>query len=285
MGGPLAIIAGEGDLPGVLCRTPGVQQDLCGVISIGSSAAAIPDGVVVKTLGFAEIGHLWQILSQWQAKRVLFAGGVSSRPDYGRLFPDLGTLLALPKILPALAGGDDAVLRAVASIFEGQGFQVVGLQDLAPELLAAEGGFGQKKPSSAQMQDLEEGLRVARGLGALDAGQAAVIENGRVLAVEGAEGTKAMLQRVSALRREVRISRRGGGVLVKCSKPQQDLRFDLPTIGPGTFDEALEAGLSAIGVEAENTLVLHKERLLQAVQAAGVILYGFPRRRLVRENR
>ncbi len=233
-------------------------------------------------LGWSEIGRLHAFLKRTQCKEVLFIGGVTKRPDLLPFLTDFSTLKRLPAIIRALSsGGDDSLLTKVIRLFENEGFRVVGIKDVAPQLLASSGVLGRAKPSKADWHDLELALRATEKLGELDIGQAAVAVGGRVIALEGAEGTDAMLQRCAELKSSGRVSARGRkGVLVKTAKPNQDLRVDLPTVGPKTIELALAAGLSGIAVEAEGALIADKAGTLQKADAAGLFVVGVDRARM-----
>jgi DUF1009 family protein len=173
-----------------------------------------------------------------------------------------------------LNGGDDAVLKMVISLIEANGVRVVGADEIAPELLATEGPIGNAAPDAEALRDIAAGSSAALALGSLDVGQGAVAVGGRVIALEGAEGTDQMLERVADLRRQGRISSRRKGVLVKLCKPNQDTRADLPSIGVDTVHRAAAAGLAGIASEAGRSLVLDRERLVQEADRAGLFVTG-----------
>jgi DUF1009 family protein len=138
-----------------------------------------------------------------------------------------------------------------------------------------EGQLTRRKPSDAELEDIALGLDLLNAIGSFDVGQAAVVANRHVLAVEGAEGTDAMLERVAELRRRGRIHAPSGtGVLVKAPKPGQDRRFDLPGIGPRTVDAVQAAGLGGIAVVAGEAVVAEPGELLAAADAAGLFVSG-----------
>ena len=181
----------------------------------------------------------------------------------------------MPTIIRALAGGDDSLLTKVIRLFEVEGYRVVGIKDVAPQLLASSGVLGKVQPSQGDWRDAELALRATEKLGELDIGQAAIAVGGRVVALEGAEGTDAMLQRCAELKRIGRIRSKGrAGVLVKTAKPNQDLRVDLPTVGPMTIDLAAAAGLAGIAVEASGALIAEKEETLKKADNAGLFVIG-----------
>jgi DUF1009 family protein len=183
-------------------------------------------------------------------------------------------LLVLPKVVRAYYGGDDHLLSGVARIFEDHGFRLLGAHEVAPDILVGEGALGAHKPGEADSADITRGLSLLHAIGPYDVGQAAVISNNHVLAVEASEGTDGMLARVAELRRAGRIRAQKGGVLVKAPKPGQDRRFDLPSIGPRTIENAAAAGLSGIAVIAGGTIVAEPQAVISAADKAGLFVIG-----------
>ncbi len=182
---------------------------------------------------FASLGAL---LKRRGVTHAVFAGGIGRRPKLSALKPSLALLRFLPRVLVGFAKGDDGALRALASALESFGVKVVGAHEIAPDLLASEGPMTSASPQKSDWRDIDAAAAAARAIGALDIGQAAVAIGGRAIALEGIEGTDGLLERVKALRGHGRIAGKTRGVLVKCAKPGQELRLDLPTIGPATVD-------------------------------------------------
>jgi DUF1009 family protein len=219
-------------------------------------------------------------------KELVIVGAVT-RPDLGALRPDLGFFRHLPAILRIVtAGGDDSVLTRVVRFFESQGFEVVGPGAVAPELLVGEGPLGRIAASPEAAADVAFGFDVVRALGPFDVGQAVVVADGQLEAIEGAEGTDGMLARVAAQRRA-----RGGvgaapsGVLVKRPKPGQELRIDMPAIGPGTAQRAADAGLAGIAVLAGGVLAAERAALAERADAGGLFVQGVRDRDAARARR
>jgi DUF1009 family protein len=156
---------------------------------------------------------------------------------------------------------------------EGKGFRIVGAHEVAPGLVASPGPLTRGGIPPRAAIDAAAALRAAHAIGLLDAGQAAVAVSGRAVALEGVEGTDGMLRRVAELRERRRIARqRQTGVLAKCAKPQQDLRVDMPTIGPRTVELAAAAGLAGIVIEAGRVMVADRAATLAAAEAAGLFI-------------
>jgi len=161
------------------------------------------------------------------------------------------------------------LLSAIIKEFELEGFRVVGAHDILGSLLAPEGALGAIAPDAQGRADIERGLEVARALGGVDVGQAVVVQQGIVLALEAAEGTDALIERAGRLRGDG-----PGGVLVKAAKPGQERRADLPTVGVSTVDACARAGLRGLAIEAGMALVIDRAAVSAAADAAGLFVVG-----------
>ena len=227
------------------------------------------------SLGWGEFGRFERLLKEEGARDVVLIGGVKVRPDFKHLKLDFATMKMLPEIVRILAGGDNELLSGVVRIIEKRGYRVIGAHEVATDLVAADGPLGRHKAAAADRRAVERAMEAARAIGAVDAGQAAVSFDGRVVALEAAEGTDEMLKRVATLRDAGRIKWKGRtGVLAKCAKPQQDLRVDMPAIGPQTVDGAVAAGLSGIAVESGRVMIVEREEVIRRADAAGIFVIG-----------
>jgi DUF1009 family protein len=169
------------------------------------------------------------------------------------------------------------LVEAATRRFYRDGFRMVGIKDVAPDLLMPEGCISRAWPSDTGKTDIERGRAVLTALGPFDIGQAAVVIDGHVVAVEDIEGTDALLARVARLREEGRIrAATGRGVLVKVPKSGQDLRFDLPTIGPRTLEGVAAAGLAGIAVVAGNTIAAEPQAMIALADAKYLFVIGLP---------
>ncbi|HZV21707.1 MAG TPA: UDP-2,3-diacylglucosamine diphosphatase LpxI, partial [Hyphomicrobiales bacterium] len=266
----IGIIAGEGTLPAAVARA--AQERGCDPFIIAlSSAPADIENFPHHRVQIGEVGRILRILRREGCTSLVFVGRLR-RPNVWRIRVDTGFLRLLPELLPLLKGGDDKVLRGVARFFERRGFEVFGTHQVAPHLLAPAGSFGRVQPSSRDREDMALGLQVLKALGPFDIGQAVAIAHNYVLAVEAAEGTDAMLERCRSLNNWGSASRKG--VLVKAPKQGQDLRLDLPAIGPRTVDLAADAGLAGIAVQAGAVLLANSEELVEKADRGGIFLYG-----------
>jgi DUF1009 family protein len=181
-------------------------------------------------------------------------------------------------VISALARGDDGLLKVVVRGLEARGFTVLGAHQIVPDLTTSEGSLTRTVPGKADWRDIEAAREAAVAIGALDIGQGAVAIGGRAIALEGIEGTDGLLERVKALRGHGRLAGKTGGVLVKCAKPEQELRVDLPSIGLQTVEGAHAAGLAGIAVEAGRSLILDSAAVIARADALGLFVYGLPPR-------
>lgn len=275
-GNRLAIVAGGGDLPRRVAeqaRRTGRNPFVVGLKGFVDQALVADFGGPELSVG--ELGRLMQLMKKEGCEEMVFAGSLK-RPDFGSLKLDLKGVQSLPKILAAAKKGDDALLRAVMDIFAEAGFRIIGADDVLDDLRVTAGPLGALSPTAQHWPDIRRAAEVARVSGSLEIGQGAISCAGLILAVEAQEGTDCMLARIPDLAAEIRGSpadRRG--VLVKCPKPQQELRIDLPTIGVATVEGASKAGLAGIAVQAGAALVVDRDAVAAAADAAGIFIFGF----------
>ncbi|MGP4750084.1 LpxI family protein [Agrobacterium pusense] len=274
-GGRLAIVAGSGHLPLYVANAAREMGEDPFIVRLRDDSRFDWSGFDNAVISVGDVAGLGRLLRDNRVDRVVLSGAVARRPEWREIRPTVAILLKLPSIVKTLlSGGDDAVLQMVIKIIGTLGAKVIGAHEIAPGLLATTGAFGTQKPAEDDLKDIRKAAEAALALGKLDVGQGAVSVGGRIVALEGVEGTDAMLLRVAALRAEGRISPRRRGVLVKLCKPQQDIRADLPTIGIETVENAQKAGLAGIAVEAGRALVLDRDAMLKAADQAGIFVCG-----------
>ncbi len=269
---PLAIIAGAGALPWEAARAVSRRRPVV-VFAIDGEADAAPDGIECHRLGYGEIGRLRKMMLERGTMDLLFLGAIRKRPDYSRILGDFETLKLVPKILRAVVGGDDTIVRNVLALFESEGFRIVAVADAAPELLAPAGVLGRHAPGDAHLADIRLGSAFLDATASFDVGQAVVVADMRVIAVEGAEGTDAMIERCAALRTARRFrAKKGAGVLVKRAKRGQDMRADVPVVGAGTLTRVLDAGFGGIAIEAGRTILAERDAMLRLADRKGAFV-------------
>ncbi|MGC1465358.1 MAG: UDP-2,3-diacylglucosamine diphosphatase LpxI [Pseudolabrys sp.] len=274
-GSPLAIICGSGSLPFAVADA--ATNSGRSVILFAIRGAADAERVAKyphKWGSVGQFGRLQRMLNDAGCRDVVFIGGLV-RPALWQLRLDFKTLTLLPRLAAAFRGGDNHLLSGVGDIFERNGFHLLGAHEVAPEILVPEGPLGKTKPSERDREDIETGLGYLRAAGPYDVGQAVVVSGRHVLAVEAVEGTDRMLARVAELRAAGRIpSAAGTGVLVKAPKPEQDRRFDLPSIGPQTVASVVKAGLAGLAIIAGETIVADPAEVAAAADRADIFVVG-----------
>ncbi len=268
MPGPLGIVAGGGSLPRRLVEVCQESGRGAFVVAIeGHTDPATVEGVDHLWIRMGQSEKAVQALHDAGATELVMVGAVK-RPSMTELRPDRKTFKFLAKIgFNSL--GDDGLLGAVVKGLEAEGFTLRGIEEFVHDLLAAEGCFGRCQPDETAWRDIRRGIEVVKAMGAADVGQATVIQDGLVLGVEALEGTDALLERCGPLRRAG-----PGGVLVKLSKPGQERRADLPTIGVKTIEGAAAAGLRGIAVEAGGTLVVDLPAVVAAADRRELFVIG-----------
>ncbi|MBS0359974.1 MAG: UDP-2,3-diacylglucosamine diphosphatase LpxI [Proteobacteria bacterium] len=270
----LGLIAGGGSLPVEIAEHCQRSGRPLFVIRLKGYAGDGLEPYAGAEVGLAELGKCFKALKRAKCEAVCLAGQVA-RPDFSTLMPDLRGLAALPAAIAAARKGDDALLRMLVHEFEKEGFAVEGAHEVMDDLSLGAGPLGKVAPAPEYEHDIHQALEVARAIGRVDAGQAAVVCRGLVLALEAAEGTDALLARVAELPEALR-GRPGAaeGVLAKAPKPIQETRVDLPTIGPATVEAVARAGLAGIVGEAGKLLVLEREAVISRADELGVFVFG-----------
>lgn len=265
----LGIIAGGGEAPKCLiaaCIRLGRAFEVFALR--GQADDDIEKAAPVSWLALGEAGTLRTLATEKGVKEFVFLGRVR-RPALSDLKPDGFLVQKLVRLAPAFLGGDDALLKAVAREFESEGFRIVAPQDVFADLLMPGGQLGKIVVPEEALADIKLGVQAALELGAQDIGQAVVVQQGVVIAKEDAEGTDTLIRRTGGQKREGR-----GPVLVKMKKPQQDVRFDLPSFGVETVKAAVAAGFSGIAMEAGASLLIDREEVVRVADAAGLFILG-----------
>ena len=264
-----AIIAGGGEAPKRLLAACQKFTEAPFVVAVvGQTDPACTEGVEHLWVKMGEAAHLRDGLRAAGVDAVTFIGRIR-RPSLQELKPDALLIKKLPLLGLGAARGDDGLLRGVAKAFEEEGFRLIAPQEIFSELLAPSGILGRHVPDGVAEKDIAHAFAVARQLGLADVGQAVVVQQGVVIAVEAIEGTDQMLSRVRELQRLGK-----GGVLVKCRKPQQDIRFDLPALGPETVRRAVAAGLRGIAYVGGETLLIDRDASVAIADQEGLFLIG-----------
>lgn len=275
--GPVAILAGSGELPILLADRLGSAGRPHRVLAFRGFCEGALRARADSVVGLLDVRRIEACLTAWRPSAVTLAGGLN-RPSAAALVGAFSAFRNRDDVAAIVARGDDNLLRGAVELLESKGFPLVGVRDLAPELLAEAGCYGARRPTPEDERAVALGLRLLDGISAFDIGQAVVVAGERIVAVEGPEGTDRMLARARSLRGARFFGRRTrGGVLVKAPKRGQDLRVDLPAIGPRTVVNAARAGLDGIAVASGLTLVLNRRETATTADRLGLFVIGLDR--------
>lgn len=274
---PVGVIAGGGVLPFAVAESLSAR----GITPIIFGLRGFCDPEKIK-----QFHHHWFSLGQFGVVMKLMRGegcrditfiGTLVRPAISDLRFDWLSVRLIPRIFTGLRGGDDHLLSATARVFEEGGFRVLGVSDLAPDLLMPEGRLTPRQPDEDSQADIAKGRAVLQAISPFDVGQAVVVIDGHVVGIEDIEGTDGLLARIKRLRESGRLrAKPGRGVLVKAPKHGQDLRFDLPALGPKTIDGTAAAGLAGLAVVAGHSVIAESQAAVEAADKAGIFVVGLP---------
>jgi DUF1009 family protein len=267
-GKTLGLIAGNGMMPVEIIRH--CNKHNIPIFVVGLETFATEEQLSEAPHIFAKIGEagkMMKALKEHNVRDIVLAGGIK-RPSFKELIPDWEGIKIVAK-LAMKSMSDDNLFRAVMDEIENRGFKVVGIEEVVPEMLFQEGIYGKVKPSKEDMSDIERGWTVAKAIGAVDVGQAVVVQEGLVLAMEAIEGTDMVLSRASQLRKPGKAP-----VMVKVLKPGQDMRVDLPAIGLQTMDLFIKYGIGGIAVEAGGILLIEKDAVIKKADENGIFIIG-----------
>ena len=270
-GDALVILAGGGRFPVLVAEAARRQGRDVTIAAIRGEADEAITQFPHRWIGRGQLGTLMKLMRAEGARDLVIVGGIKARrlPRLSEL--DLGGILEVIRHWRILRHGDDGLLRKIARLFEMRGLRVVGAAEVAPELLMPKGALGHLMPTATDLVDMSIGLSGARAHGREDRGQAVIVRHGVVVLKEGPEGTDAMIASFGVMRAAGSVD---GGILIKCPKPRQDRRLDMPAIGPETVRSATAAGLRGIAVEAGGTIVADREEMVRLADAAGIFVWG-----------
>ncbi|HKJ61740.1 MAG TPA: UDP-2,3-diacylglucosamine diphosphatase LpxI [Hyphomicrobiales bacterium] len=267
----LGVVAAGGTIPIAVCEV--AQKN--GIDVYVAAIKGIADPAIERFphswVRLGELGNLLNTLKSAKCAEIVIVGAIK-RPDLWNVGVDFGFIWHLPTILSLTRGGDDSLLKRVVKFFEGQGFTVRGAHEIAPELLAPSGPFGRISPTEENHHDMRRGFALLAALSPFDIGQGAVVARGHVLAVEAAEGTDEMLKRCETLQQWG--GRKRAGVLVKAPKSDQELRVDMPVIGPRTVEFAAKAGLAGIAVASGRVMIANQAEMIALADRHELFIAG-----------
>jgi hypothetical protein len=274
---PVGLIAGGGVMPFAVANSLTARGIDSVVFALkGACDPKAAEGFRHHWISVGQFGKAERLFRAENCRDLVFIGTLV-RPALSEIRLDWKTLRVLGRIWRAFRGGDDHLLSSIGRMLEQDGFRMVGIKDVAPDLLMPEGCVTRRMPDKDAEADIAKGRDVLRALGRFDVGQAVVVIDGHVVGVEDIEGTDGLLARIARLRSEGRLrAKRARGVLVKAPKSGQDLRFDLPTVGPQTVEGAAAASLAGIAIVAGDTIAVEPQTMIESADAAGLFVTGLP---------
>jgi DUF1009 family protein len=263
--GPLGLVVGQGNLPAIIAdnaRSRGFT-----VVSVAL------EGLAKKSIekhsdltGWFNVGKASSIikfLKKNSVKEAVLAGKVPKTVIFGSIKPDLRAVSVLMRLKDKK---DDSILNAVAGEFKKEGIRLLDMKEFCSSLLTPEGKLTRKGPSRSEKKDIEFGFNMAKEIGRLDIGQTVVVKNRAVIAVEAIEGTDGAIKRGGKLAKEA--------VVVKVSRPGQDMRFDVPVVGAGTLKVMMASGIRVLALEARKSILMDREDFLREANEAGITVIG-----------
>jgi DUF1009 family protein len=272
---PIGLIAGGGALPFALADSLLAQGRMPVFIGLkGFCDAQRIAHYRHRWFSVGQFGSIMEALREEGCTDITFIGTLV-RPAFRDLRFDWLAVRILPRILRGMRGGDNHILLATARVFEDGGFRVLGVRELAPDLLMPSGCLSHAQPDEADLADAARGREVLQAISPFDVGQACVVIDGHVVSIEDIGGTDVLLARIKRLREAGRLrTKPGRGVLVKAPKRGQDLRLDLPALGPQTICGVADAGLAGLAVAAGHSVVADPQAMIEAADKAGLFVVG-----------
>ena len=264
----IGLIAGGGDLPRMIANA--CYQNNQTLFIAGIHGAGVDETLPhLKIFPIAKVGAIIRYFKDNNVDTLLICGSLK-RPNFKTLIPDAKGLAVLSKII-LKSLGDDALLKIIRGELESEGFNIIAVQDLIPELLAPHGSLSSIKPNDDDLVSIHLGWDAARYHGAQDLGQSVVVQNGVVLGLEDEKGTDALLKRCALIKQ----SDGRKPILVKLSKPQQDMALDAPTIGTHTIENLASLGYGGLVIEAGRTLIVNRPDVINACTQHGLFLESY----------
>lgn len=263
----IGIIAGMGELPVIIAKD--ARERGYKVITVALETLASPemDSVSdeIRWVNPGKFGELIDILKKHQIKEAIMAGKVPKSLLFkSKITPDLRAVKLLFSIKDK---SDDAILNAITKELAGEGIEIIDTTKFSPHLLTPVGCLTRKKPDEEQWKDIEFGWKIAREIGKLDIGQTVVIKGKAVMAIEAIEGTDEAILRGGKWAGD-------GAVVVKVSKPQQDMRMDVPAVGPDTLKSMENVNAKVLALEAHRSMIVDRETVIRVAESAGIVIVG-----------
>ena len=263
----IGIIAGMGELPVIIAKDARERGYKVITVALETLASLEMDSVSdeIRWVNPGKFGELIDILKKHQIKEAIMAGKVPKSLLYkSKITPDLRAVKLLFSIKDK---SDDAILNAITKELAGEGIEIIDTTKFSHHLLTPVGCLTRKKPDEEQWKDIEFGWKIAREIGKLDIGQTVVIKGKAVMAIEAIEGTDEAILRGGKWAGD-------GAVVVKVSKPQQDMRMDVPAVGPDTLKSMEKVNAKVLALEAHRSMIVDRETVIRVAESAGIVIVG-----------
>jgi len=263
----IGIIAGTGELPVIIAKDARERGYKVITVALENLASQEMDSVSdeIRWVNPGKFGELIDTLKKHQIKEAIMAGKVPKSLLYkSKITPDLRAVKLLFSIRDK---SDDAILNAIAKELAGEGIEIIDTTKFSPHLLTPDGCLTQKKPDEEQWKDIEFGWKIAREIGKLDIGQTVVIKGRAVMAIEAIEGTDEAILRGGKWAGD-------GAVVVKVSKPQQDMRLDVPAVGLDTLKSMEKVNAKVLALEAHRSMIVGRDTAIKEADSAGIVIIG-----------
>jgi DUF1009 family protein len=265
----IGLIAGNGRFPFLVLEE--AERRGIPVITIAIQEETDPSiqelAANLHWVGLGQVGRCVRILKKAGVRRALMAGQVKHKQIFHLLRPDWLLLKVLARLRTR---NTDAILKTVADVLAEEGIDLMDSTLFLTPLIAASGTLGRRCPTSVEKEDIDFGFRMAKELSRLDIGQTVVVKGKAIVAVEAMEGTDETIRRAG----QIVSATLGGLTVVKVARPGQDMRFDVPVVGPSTVDTMVDAGATVLALEAGKTLLLERDELLRRADAAEIAVIG-----------
>ena len=263
----IGIIAGMGELPVIIAKDARERGYKVITVALETLASLEMDSVSdeIRWVNPGKFGELIDILKKHQIKEAIMAGKVPKSLLFkSKITPDLRAVKLLFSIKDK---SDDAILNAITKELAGEGIEIIDTTKFSHHLLTPVGCLTRKKPDEEQWKDIEFGWKIAREIGKLDIGQTVVIKGKAVMAIEAIEGTDEAILRGGKWAGD-------GAVVVKVSKPQQDMRMDVPAVGPDTLKSMEKVNAKVLALEAHRSMIVDRETVIRVAESAGIVIVG-----------
>ena len=264
----IGVIYGSGDYSKQVVEACINKKIACCIVFVSEFVEKFSSEVPYIHTKIGKIGAAIDFFHQNNVNKIIFAGAVK-RPNFKELSLDAKGTAWLLKLGKSIFAGDDVLLKAVADLLRSEGFEIISGTDFIDDVFVQNRVLSEKKPTELEWMDIKKGFEVAKTIGSLDIGQSVVVCNGDVLGIECVEGTDELIKRCVSLRKQ-----QTGGILVKVSKPQQDQRLDLPTVGLNTIKNLHKHGFSGIAIESGHCIVIDKENFIKQINDFSMLFVG-----------